>query len=151
MNHMNEQLTGNPNPSHGDTGYLHLHWFAALQRTLVKTFPHFYGQGTGRRSRDTHPGAGMADATPRYKNKSYMITSMRIRGSVQIMATGVFLIGLTNLLAYLFPMDFLTASSPRGIEMALSTAISLIMTGACLLLISYSPKVKTEYRKEGEL
>ena len=74
-----------------------------------------------------------------------MRTALHIRGSVQIMGTGIFNIGLVNAAAYLCPPEVLLRLSPHGVLMALWTAVAFMMTGACLFLLSWKPKVKTEY------
>lgn len=63
-----------------------------------------------------------------------------INGSVQIMSGGVLLIGLTNTFAFLVTSDdVMRAISPKGVLMALPTAIALSMVGLCLLALSRSP------------
>lgn len=62
-----------------------------------------------------------------------------INGSVQIMSGGVLLIGLTNTFAFLVTSDDVMRSiSPKGVLMALPTAIALSMVGLCLLALSRS-------------
>ena len=146
---MNEQLTGNTVANNGGLGHNDFRGTHPLQRIIEQAFPNLHGQGSGRRSRISNPRVGMADATSRHKDKT-MITTMRIRGSVQIMGCGVFLIGFTNACAYCFPPDTITKLSPQGVGMALATAVALTMTGACLFLMTWRPRVKTEYFQESK-
>lgn len=74
-----------------------------------------------------------------------MRTALHIRGSVQIIGTGIFAIGTVHAVSYLCPPEVLLAISPHGVLMALATAVLFMMTGAGLFLLSWKPKVKTEY------
>lgn len=64
------------------------------------------------------------------------------KGALQIMSAGVLVIGITNLLGYVFSEPSLYTWKRDGVGMALPTAIAFSLTGACLLMLSAKYKHK---------
>ncbi len=83
------------------------------------------------------------------------ITKEIVMGIVQILGGGVAVIGATNLVALLVSAwresQTITDFYPMKITMAMPTALALLMTGICLVLLTIKVKPKTQYRRDAEV